>query len=60
LNDILLGGFQSVDAAAQTLARTYDPAKTVAAGATTVTGALHEAGSVVADSVVPRPQIRGH
>lgn len=52
LNDILLGGFQSVDAAAQTLARTGDPAKAVAAGAATVTWALHEAGSVVADSVV--------
>lgn len=52
LNDILLGGFQSVDAAAQTLARTGDPAKAVAAGATTVTRALHETGSVVADSVV--------
>lgn len=52
LNDVLLGGFQSVDAAAQTLARTGDPAMAVAAGATRVTGALHDAGSVVADSVV--------
>ena len=52
LNDILLGGFQTVDAAAQTLARTGDPAMAVAASATTATGALTEAGSVVADSVV--------
>ena len=51
-NAILQGGFDTVDDAAQTLARTGDPAKAVAAGATTATGALTEAGSVVADSVV--------
>jgi hypothetical protein len=51
-NAILQGGFDTVDAVAQTLARTGDPVAAVAAGATTATRALTEAGSIVADSVV--------
>ncbi len=52
LNAILQGGFDTVDAAAQTLARTGNPVAAIAAGATTATGALTKAGSIVADSVV--------
>ena len=51
-NEVLNAVFEVPDAAAQELAVTGDPIRAAAAGATTATGSVTEAVSVVADSVV--------